>query len=236
LGRLVKRRRTVQLGALGLALVGYWLPWLTHPVAALRLNGYELSEWVTFLPGVRDGSLPLGRLVFLLPLGCLALLFGLAATWQVSRPPRLLTASSIEPARTGPRSGLNALLPSVRGVGGWGLLLISLVCVFIVFPPYPYLLTAYADPEYRTQLFVASFGVVLLLLALYLPSDFKAALQIVLAALGGGLGLWGLLVLHPAAVGLLGASWAIGLGWPLMLAGFALLLLGGWRELFGPRI
>src|SRR5437870_3045187 len=65
--------------ALLLALVGYWLPWLTAPAAALRLNGYELSEWITFLPGVRDGSLPLNRLVFLLPLACLALLFALAA-------------------------------------------------------------------------------------------------------------------------------------------------------------
>lgn len=230
------RRRNIQLAALALALVGYWLPWLTHPVAALRLNGYELSEWVTFLPGVRDGSLPVGRLVFLLPLGCLALLLGLAATWQASRPSRLLTQSTLETSTTAPRNGLNALLPSIRGFGGWGLLLLSLVCAFIVFPPYPYLLTAYADPEYRNQLFAASLGVVLLLLALYLPSDFKAALQIVLAALGGGLGLWSLLVLRPVASSLLGAPWAIGLGWPIMLAGFALLVLGGWRELFGPRI
>src|SRR5258708_34443636 len=120
------RRRAVQLAALGLALFGYWLPWLTHPAAALRLNGYELSEWVTFLPGVRDGSLPLGRLVFLLPLGCLALLLGLAATWQVSPPPRLLTPASINPAPTGPRSGLNALLPSIRRAGGWSRLLLGL--------------------------------------------------------------------------------------------------------------
>jgi len=232
----VRRRRTVQLAALALALIGYWLPWLTHPAAALRLNGYELSEWVTFLPGVRDGSLPLGRLVFLLPLGCLALLLGLAATWQVSPPPRLLTPAPINPAPTGPRSGLNALLPSIRGAGGWSLLLLGLVCAFTVFPPYPYLLTATAYPEYRTQLFAASLGVVLLLLALYLPSDLKAGMQIVLAALGGGLGLWSLLVLRPTAAGLLGAPWAIGLGWPIMLAGFALLVLGGWRELFGPRI
>src|SRR5258706_12494313 len=95
------RRRAVQLAALGLALVGYWLPWLTHPAAALRLNGYELSEWVTFLPGVRDGSLPLSRLLFLLPLGCLALLLGLAATWPAARAGQLLAAS---PARPPPMS------------------------------------------------------------------------------------------------------------------------------------
>ena len=226
----------MQLAALALALAGYWLPWLTHPVAALRLNGYELSEWVTFLPGVRDGSLPLSRLVFLLPLGCLALLLGLASSWHASPPPHLLTAVSSRPASPTPRSGLSALLPAIKGWGGWGMLLLSLFCTFIVFPPYPYLLTAYADPEYRTQLFVASLGLVVLLLALYLPSDLKATLQVVLAVLGGALGLWSLLLLRPVASDLLGSTWAIGIGWPIMLAGFVLLAWVGIRELFGPRL
>ena len=230
----MRRRRTIQLVALGLALAGYWLPWLNHPVAALRLNGYELSEWITYLPGVRDGSLPLDRLLFLLPLGCLALLLGLAATWQAARPIHILAApgAPISPAR----DGLNALLPAVQGWLGWVLLALSLVCLFTVFPPYPYLLTAVTDPEYQTQLFVASLGVVVLVLALYLPADLKAALQTLLAVAGGGLGLWSLLALRPVASELLGAPWAIGLGWLIMLAGFVVLALGGLRELFGPRI
>src|SRR5258707_12161641 len=98
------RRRTIQLAALGLALVGYWLPWLTHPVAALRLNGYELSEWVTYLPGVRDGSLPLSRLLFLLPLSCLALLLALASSWQPVGSPRLLSTATTPPAPPAPRT------------------------------------------------------------------------------------------------------------------------------------
>jgi hypothetical protein len=218
-----------------LALLGYWLPWLTHPVAALRLNGYELSEWITYLPGVRDGSLPLTRLEFLLPLGCLALLLSLAATWQTTLAAPLLAVLPGAPASSAPRGGLSALLPAVRGWSGWGLLLLSLVCLFTVFPPYPYLFTALSDPEYRAQFLVASLGVVILALALYLPTDLKAGLQFLLAALGLGLGLWTLLVLRPVASDLLGASWAIGLGWPLMLAGFVVLALGGLRELFGPR-
>jgi len=100
----------------------------------------------------------------------------------------------------------------------------------------PYIFTALGDPEYRAQLFVASLGIVLLGLALYLPADLKAALQTLLAVLGGGLGLWSLLVLRPVASDLLGAPWAIGLGWLVMLAGFVVLALGGLRELFGPRI
>ena len=229
------RRRTIQLAALGLALAGYWLPWLTHPVAALRLNGYELSEWVTYLPGVRDGSLPLDRLVFLLPLGCLALLLGLAATWPATRPVQILAAPN-GPAQGVRRGGQNALLPAVQGWLGWGLLLLSLLCLYTVFPPYPYLFTAVTDPEDRTQLFAAILGVVILVLALYMPADLKAALQTLLAVVGGGLGLWSLWVLRPVASDLLGAPWAIGLGWLVMLAGFVVLALGGLRELFGPRI
>jgi hypothetical protein len=229
------QRRTFQLAALALALVGYWLPWLTHPDAALRLNGYELSEWVTYLPGVRAGSLPVSRLLFLLPLACLAILLGLAATWQATRPVAVLTVTA-GPAHTGPRSGVNALLPTIQGLGGWALLVLAAVCAFTVFPPYPYLLTAYADPEYRAQLFSAALVVIVLLLALYLPTDFKAAVQIALAALGGGLAVWGLLAVWPTASSLLGATWPLGLGWPATVLGFAGLLLGGLRELFGPRI
>src|SRR5258705_5136091 len=91
------RRRAVQMVALGLALVGYWLPWLTHPVAALRLNGYELSEWITYLPGVRDGSLPLSRLLFLLPLGCLALLLRLLGPLLAFPPPPPLLSPAPDP-------------------------------------------------------------------------------------------------------------------------------------------
>src|SRR5439155_11338744 len=104
-----------------------------------RLNGYELSEWVTYLPGVRAGSLPLSRLEFLLPLGCVALLLGLAATWPVALSAPLLSAFPGAPAPSAPRGGLNALLPAVRGWAGWGLLLLSLLCLFTICPPFPFL-------------------------------------------------------------------------------------------------
>jgi hypothetical protein len=228
----------MQLAALGLALIGYWLPWLTAPAAALRLNGYELSEWITYLPGVRDGTLPLSRLLFLLPLTCLALLLALAASRVASAPPIYILGGEPQSPRARapqrPHTGLNALLP-VAGLGGWALLALGLVCALVVLPPYPYVLTAYADPEYRVHLFVALFSLVALLLALYLPDQVKAVAQIGLALAGGVLGLWGLLAVRPVASALLGAPWPIGLGWPLMLAGFAILAWVGLVQLFGPR-
>lgn len=234
---MTNRRRMAQLAGLGLALAGYWLPWLSAAPAALRLNGYELSEWVTFLPGVRDGSLPFSRLHFLLPLACLALLLALAAS-RIAGVPRIYILGGEpdrpRPAPARPRTGLGPLLP-VAGLGGWALLALGLVCALVVLPPYPYILTAYADPEYRVQLFVALFSLIAIFLALYLPDQLKAAAQVVLALAGGLLGLWLLLAVRPLASDLLGAPWPIGLGWPLMVAGFALLAWVGLVQLFGPR-
>ncbi len=231
------RRRFVHLAALGLALVGYWLPWLAAPAAALRLNGYELSEWVTFLPGVRDGSLPLSRLLFLLPLACVALLLALAASRSADAPPIYILGGEPEtprarPAR--PRGGLRAVMP-VAGLSGWALLVLGAICALIVIPPFPYFLTAYADPEYRVQLFIALFSLVALPLSLYLPDQVKAAAQIGLALAGGAIGCWALLTVRPVASELLGAPWPIGLGWVLMLAGFAGLAWVGLSQLFSPR-
>src|SRR5687767_6493572 len=105
-----------------LALVGYWAPWLTHPAAALRLNGYELSEWITFLPGVRDGTLPFNRLAFLIPLACLGLLSGITAAHFRSM--------------TAPSSWLRPKWP--RSLIGWALLVLAALGCYGVFPPYPY--------------------------------------------------------------------------------------------------
>jgi hypothetical protein len=221
--------------ALLLALTGYWLPWLTHPAAALRFNGYELSEWVTFLPGVRDGSLPLSRLVFLLPLACLALLCGLVAARPASTlvlPP--LGAAARQPPAP-PRRGLGTMLPAVADPTGWVLLGLGLLLAFTVLPPYPYLLTAYADAEYQTQFFAAVLTLLAWALVAYLPRDLNAALQGLLALGAGAIGLWAVLALRPAANAALNAPWQLGLGWYLMLAGMAGLVVSGLARVFGPR-
>jgi hypothetical protein len=220
--------------ALLLAIFGYWLPWLTHPAAALRLNAYELSEWATFLPGVRDGTLSLSRLAFLLPLAGLALLTALAANRPAPRPVWPLAAGAPRPARAR-RSLLASFLPTVHGLAGWALLLLALGCAFVLFPPYPYLLTAVGDPEYRLQLAVAVVTLLAVVLALYLPRDVNAVLQAALALAALLTAIPPLLAVRPAAEAVLGRAWPLGWGWPLLLAALAVLALSGVARLFEPR-
>jgi hypothetical protein len=226
--------RRLRLPALLLALAGYWLPWLNHPAAALRLNGYELSEWITFLPSVRDGSAALSRLAFLVPLACLALMCVLVAARPASRLalPPLGAAPAAAPR---PRSGLAVLLPAVSGPLGWVLLLVGALCAIVVFPPYPYLHTAPADPEYRAQLNVAALALVAFVLVVYLPDDLNALLQFGLAVAALITAAAAMLALRPAAAGVLNAAWPLGMGGPMLLLGLAVLALGGLRRLFEPR-
>ena len=38
---------------LALGLAAYWLPWIDHRSAALKLSGQDLGEFVKFLPEIR---------------------------------------------------------------------------------------------------------------------------------------------------------------------------------------
>jgi hypothetical protein len=212
------RRDGFLWASLALALLGFWMPWLTHPAAALRMNAFELSEWVTFLPGVRTGEAGFGRLSFLAPSACLALLFAIASA-------RTRAMQS--------RRWREALLP--HSLIGWGWLALALLCVATVFPYYPYILSAYANPEFQTQFFVACAALLGVVLVFLLPEDVNALLEIALALAGGVVSVWALSALQPIASQLLGAAWVIGWGWAAILLGFAGVLVAAWAQLFRPR-
>lgn len=207
--------------ALLVGWLGFWGPWLAHPAAALQLNAYELSEWVTFLPAVRSGEVPLNRLAFLIPSACLAVLCALAVR----------AAGQADGHR--PRHWLPALLPDT--LTGWVLLGAAALSALAVFPYYPYILTAYADPEFQSQLLVALLTVLGLGIALLLPDDANALARIAVAVIGGAYSVWALAVLWPAAFALLGASWTLGWGWAALLFAFVSALAHGWAALFRPR-
>jgi hypothetical protein len=196
------------------ALAGYLAPWLTHPAAGLRLSGFELAEWVTFLPGVRDGSLPLSRLAFLTPPACLALLWAVAA-------------ARAQPSRS---AGWRRFFPG--SWVGWALLALALLCNLLVLPPYEVLRNRDYWLEYQPQFIVAGAAWLGIAACQFLPKRANALLQIIFALVGGGYGAWALTALRPAANELLNAPWAVGYGWMAMLVGFAGLAVIGAIELF----
>lgn len=186
-----------------LALVGFWGPWLSLPPAALQLNAYELSEWVTFLPAVCWEGVPLSRLAFLAVSACLAGLWALSAT------------------EAGWRGRVLAAVP----VG---------LCVWAALPYYPYILTAYAEPEFQGQFWVGvgtalSAGAWLVAARGARAARLADALQVAVAALALGLAWQALLLTLPQAQVLL-PGW--GVGWGAVLCGLALVAVGlsaGWR-------
>ncbi len=213
LARLKALLPWLALGALALALAGYWAPWLTHPAAGLRLSGFDLAEWAMFLPGVLDGSLPLNRLDFLLPLACLALALSVAA------------------ARTRPSTkGWRRWVPGTPL--GWALWALALACVGLVLPPYEILRDRQSWPEFQTQFVATGLTLLGVLACPLLPRPVNAGLQVAAALTGGGYGAWALWTVRPAASEVLNAPWAIGLGWGVMLAGWAGLAVTGALELW----
>jgi hypothetical protein len=189
-----------------LCWAGYWAPWIAHRAAALNFNGYELSEWITFLDAVRDGSLRLGRLDFLLPLACIC------------------AASALAIQAT----------PGMPGWGRWALTAATLLGAFAILPEYPFILTAHADPELRPALVLAlvvlagvlAAGPFFSLVGRRLAGAYWEA---VIAALGlGAAALCGraLAVAWPALEGLFNAPPRLNWG-PFSLAAGAALLTAG---------
>ena len=53
------------LTGVAFALVGVWAPWIPHRAAALVLSGWDLAEFVKFVPGASAT-----RELFYLPVWC----------------------------------------------------------------------------------------------------------------------------------------------------------------------
>jgi len=207
---MLSRRSRIDLILLAAVLGGCFTPWLTHPATSLRLTSYELSEWFTFLPSARDGSLTLTRLAFLMPLVCGVLVAALVL------------------ARQRGRALPNTLLSWV-GLGGLAL------CVAFIFPPYEAYLFPDFWPDYQTQFYAGVVTLIGLVVLPFLPDDLTALLQTGLALVGAGYSVWAMLTLSPIATELLNSNWSLGWGWWLMLAGLVGLAWRGWARLFEAR-
>jgi hypothetical protein len=114
-------------------LIGYWAPWVGHPVAGLVQNGFDLSEFVKFLPQVKNGSESLLRWLLFLPLPTTALSLSL---WAATESRRCLSGRNAR--------WLRAVLAGV-----------SLLLLVILIPPYPYTLGRLWGEEFRARTMMA---------------------------------------------------------------------------------
>jgi hypothetical protein len=75
------------LGALVLGGLAYWLPWIDHRAAALKLSGQDLGEFNKFVPALQGESLgALRNVLYLPPLASAACLALLVANRRISYP------------------------------------------------------------------------------------------------------------------------------------------------------
>ncbi len=78
-----------------LAALSYWLPWVDHPTAALKLSGQDMGEFIKFIPAFRNGEIRLPRQVFYLPPLICTLILTLSGINQHLPYPRWLRISAL---------------------------------------------------------------------------------------------------------------------------------------------
>jgi hypothetical protein len=193
----------VGLFALVVALVGYYLPWISNAAAALSFNAYDLAEWVSLHPAVRGGSVPLLAPFFLRSVpGGLALLFGLRATQSGVRWQQVI----------------------------YGLLALCLAITLL--PPLDFFRGGLGDPNYRQQFALVIATLVglgtLIALARRKPYwlrrlEMGIGILIILSAVIG-------FMLAQNVVSSLRIPAPLGPGLPVLVAGTGLSILARWRS------
>jgi hypothetical protein len=183
---------------LWLALIGFWLPWLAQPASALQLSAYELAEWQMFAPQVLFGDVGLNRMSFLAGAAALCVAFGM----PVGR------------ARRGHRRG--ELVLSVTGAA---------LAAGTALPYYPYVLSAYQDPEFATQFWMTAAAVGLAVILAGLPDRWASGGAVVAVGFAIWWPLSALLTLRPIGESILAGPWPIGPGPIVYAAGLALAAL-----------
>ncbi len=109
--RALKAIGYLLLTTLVLGSLAYWLPWIDHRTAALKLSGQDLGEFVKFVPALQGRSLGTLRQVLYIPPLVTAACLVLLATSRGIPYPRPLRTSMLALALF----VLSGLLPPVWG-------------------------------------------------------------------------------------------------------------------------
>jgi hypothetical protein len=194
-----------------LAAAGYFGPWVAHPTAALSLSGVDMGEFVKFLPPVQAGSLPIVRQLFYLAPVAVVVSVAFLALSRALRYPWPLS---------------------------W-LFLAGAVPLSVQLLPPAWSPAALLTPEFRLQ--TAALAGCWLLLAIAwllgrLPVWVGGSLSAVLALAAAFLPTWQFELVKPAIDTVYRQPPAVGWGFFLGLAGFAILVAAGTAlVLWAPR-
>ncbi len=185
-----------------LATVGYYGPWIAHTTAALTLSGVDMGEFVKFLPGIQDGLVEITRQLFYLPAFSVAVSVALLVGSQQLRFPWLLRVPML----------LLAVLSSLQ-----------------LLPP-AWSPSSLVSAEFRLQ--TMALCICWLLLASFwllgrLPLSLAALVSAVLSAAAMGLSAWQFFLARLDISSVYGFQVSIGWGFPLCMAGLAVVAAGG---------
>jgi hypothetical protein len=210
------RRQDVWLGLLGigLTLVGVWGTWVPHRTAALVLSGWDLAEYVKFLPGVAAT-----RELFYLPVWCAGIALSLISSQGNHQPTNQQTNKPTHPPIS--------LIPRII------LIVIALALMVAILPPYPHTLTGYRSGEFRWRFILGVSGSLAVLVSGFStrwPRRVVGALPVVLALVGAVPALWQFLEVRDAIERVYGASLGWGWGLGLFLIGWGLVSATGVRR------
>lgn len=200
---------------LALAIVGYWGPWVDHFAAALVIPGFDLAEYVKFLPEVRAKTVPVTRELFYLPAAAAAICLALT----VGRLRRRLSAWATVP------------------------LAVLAACLALVVSPPPDFVLRFAQDaalrvEWGRQALLAIGSCLLVIAALVwvhrLPRLATPLLISFVAGIGTAIPLWQFFAVRPAIDRVYNKPVVLGWGWWLMSLGFVWLVFATWWWPFTP--
>ncbi len=202
-------RFLLTLACLAVAIVGYWGPWVDHFAAALVIPGFDLAEYVKFLPQVRAQAIPVTRELFYLP----APAAGLCLALHVGRMRRRMRAWAWAP-----------------------LAILAVTLTLVVAPPLDFIARFPQDAGLRAEwgrqalLAAGAFGMAMsaLLWADRLPRRTVPMWMTLIGGTGAAVPLWQFTTVRPAIERVYNKPVTLGWGLWLMPLGFGLLVLGSW--------
>jgi len=147
----------VASAALGLALVAFYLPWVTHATAGFTMNGFDLAEWTSLQPATGSSSPPM-LTPFLLRAPQVTIAIGLALAAGAVSDPRWRTV-------------------------GWAA---ALAIALRMIPPAEFWQGARGDPNYRQMALLTMIGVGGVALAAFTRLRGRYRLGALVIALGVG--------------------------------------------------